>query len=159
PPGVLNLVNGFGESAGKALTEHPAIKAIGFVGESVTGSRIMAQGAATLKRGHFELGGKNPVVIFDDADLSRALDATLFIVYSLTVERCTSGSRGLVQEGIHDEFTAALASRAATVRVGDPFDPATEVGPLVNGEHFRKVAGYLELGEREGARLASGGLA
>src|SRR5690606_30195984 len=158
PPGVLNLVNGFGESAGKALTEHPAIKAIGFVGESVTGSRIMAQGAATLKRVHFELGGKNPVVVFDDADLERALDATLFMIYSLNGERCTSGSRVLVQQSIYDDFTAALAERAAHIRVGDPFDPATEVGPLVNREHFAKVSGYLRRGEQEGAKLASGGL-
>ncbi|MGF3954287.1 aldehyde dehydrogenase family protein, partial [Staphylococcus aureus] len=83
PKGVVNLVHGFGESAGKALTEHPAIKAIAFVGESVTGSHIMAQGAPTLKRVHFELGGKNPVIVFDDADRERALDAVLFMIYSL----------------------------------------------------------------------------
>ena len=99
PAGVLNLVHGLGEEAGKALTEHPAIKAIGFVGESGTGSLIMAQGAPTLKRVHFELGGKNPVIIFDDADLDRALDAALFMIYSLNGERCTSSSRALVQAG------------------------------------------------------------
>src|SRR5690606_40235500 len=93
PPGVLNVVNGLGETAGKAVTEHPAIKAIAFVGESVTGARIMAQGAPTLKRVHFELGGKNPAVVFDDADLERALDGVSFMIYSLNGERCTSGSR------------------------------------------------------------------
>ena len=93
PDGVLNTVHGIGEEAGKALTEHPAIKAIGFVGESATGSAIMAQGAPTLKRVHFELGGKNPVIVFDDADLDRALDAVVFMIYSLNGERCTSSSR------------------------------------------------------------------
>ena len=97
PDGVLNTVHGFGEEAGKALTEHPAIKAIGFVGESATGSAIMVQGAPTLKRVHFELGGKNPVIVFDDADLDRALDAVVFMIYSLNGERCTSSSRLLVQ--------------------------------------------------------------
>ena len=100
PDGVLNTVHGIGEEAGKALTEHPAIKAIGFVGESATGSAIMAQGAPTLKRVHFELGGKNPVIVFDDADLDRALDAVVFMIYSLNGERCTSSSRLLVQQSI-----------------------------------------------------------
>ncbi len=107
PPGVLNTVHGFGEDAGKALTEHPDIKAIGFVGESATGSAIMAQGAATLKRVHFELGGKNPVIVFADADLDRALDAVLFMIYSLNGERCTSSSRALVEASIYDEFSQA----------------------------------------------------
>ena len=97
PAGVLNVVHGFGEDAGKALTEHPDIKAIGFVGESTTGSAIMRQGAATLKRVHFELGGKNPVIVFADADIDRALDACLFMIYSLNGERCTSSSRALVE--------------------------------------------------------------
>ena len=100
PDGVLNCVQGLGEDAGKTLTEHPAIKAIAFVGESLTGSHIMRQGADTLKRVHFELGGKNPVIVFDDADLERALDAVVFMIYSLNGERCTSSSRLLVQESI-----------------------------------------------------------
>ena len=123
PPGIVNLVHGFGESAGKALTEHPAIKAIAFVGESVTGSAIMAQGAPTLKRVHFELGGKNPVIVFDDADLDRALDAVLFMIYSLNGQRCTSSSRALVQRSIYDDFTALLKARVEKIRVGHPLDP------------------------------------
>ena len=90
PPGVLNTVNGFGEEAGKALCEHPKIKAIAFVGESSTGSMIVKQGADTLKRNHLELGGKNPVIVFEDADLDRALDAVIFMIYSINGERCTS---------------------------------------------------------------------
>ncbi len=157
PPGVLNVVNGLGESAGKALTEHADVKAIAFVGESATGARIMAQGAPTLKRVHFELGGKNPAVVFDDADLARALDAVSFMIYSLNGERCTSGSRLLVQNGVYEEFTAALAERAANVSVGDPFDPATEVGPLIHPDHLAKVTAYLDLARQEGAHVAAGG--
>jgi 5-carboxymethyl-2-hydroxymuconic-semialdehyde dehydrogenase len=115
PPGVWNLVNGFGEDAGKRLTEHPAIKAIAFVGESKTGSMIMKQGADTLKRVHFELGGKNPVVVFDDADLERALDAAIFMIYSLNGERCTSSSRLLVQDTIAEEFEAKLIERVNNI--------------------------------------------
>src|SRR3569832_2017667 len=101
PAGVLNSLNGLGETTGKRLTEHPDIKAVAFVGESRTGSEIMKQGAETLKRVHFELGGKNPVIVFDDADFERALDAAVFMIYSLNGERCTSSSRVLVQASIH----------------------------------------------------------
>ncbi len=111
PPGVLNVVHGMGDTAGKALTEHPAIRAIAFIGESATGSLIQAQCAPTLKRVHFELGGKNPVIVFEDADLDRALDAVVFMIFSLNGERCTSSSRLLVQRSIHDEFVARLTER------------------------------------------------
>jgi 5-carboxymethyl-2-hydroxymuconic-semialdehyde dehydrogenase len=156
-PGVVNVVNGYGETAGKALTEHPDIKAIAFVGETVTGSRIMRQGADTLKRVHFELGGKNPVIVFDDADLERALDAVIFMIFSLNGERCTSSSRVLIQRGVYDEFTARLAERTRQIRVGDPFDPATEIGPLIHPNHLDKVLSYVTAGREEGARLAAGG--
>jgi len=109
PAGVVNLVNGIGEVAGRALTEHPGIKAVAFVGESSTGSAIMSQGAATLKRVHFELGGKNPVIVFDDADLERALDAAVFMIYSLNGERCTSSSRLLVERSIYNDFVNRVA--------------------------------------------------
>ncbi len=157
PAGVVNTVHGFGETAGKALTEHPLVKAVAFVGESVTGSRIMAQGAPSLKRLHFELGGKNPVIVFADADLERALDAVVFMIYSLNGERCTSSSRVLLEASIYDEFTHRLAERARAIRVGDPFDPATEMGPLIHPEHVSKVLGYLQLGREEGATVAAGG--
>ncbi len=157
PAGVVNVVHGDGETAGRALTEHPLIKAVAFVGESVTGSRIMAQGAPTLKRVHFELGGKNPVVVFADADLERALDAVVFMIYSLNGERCTSSSRVLVEAGIYDDFTARIAERAGRIRVGDPFDPETEMGPLIHPEHLAKVLGYMDVARREGATVAAGG--
>jgi len=157
PAGVVNLVHGLGESAGKALTEHDAIKAVAFVGETTTGSHIMRQGAATLKRVHFELGGKNPVIVFDDADLERALDAVLFMIYSLNGERCTSSSRVLIQASIHDRFVEALAARVRKLKVGDPFDPATEVGPLIHPRHLEKVAGYRDVACADGATVAVGG--
>lgn len=157
PPGVWNLVNGLGEEAGKALTEHPAIKAIAFVGESKTGSMIMKQGADTLKRVHFELGGKNPVIVFDDADLDRALDAAIFMIYSLNGERCTSSSRLLVQDSIADQFEEKLAARVGNIKVGHPLDPKTEVGPLIHKVHFDKVTSYFDIARQNGATIAAGG--
>jgi 5-carboxymethyl-2-hydroxymuconic-semialdehyde dehydrogenase len=142
-----------GEEAGRALTEHPLVKAVGFVGDSSTDSAIMAQGAATLKRVHFELGGKNPVIVFDDADLERALDATLFMIYSLNGERCTSSSRALVQRSIYDGFAARLAERVKRIRI----DPATELGPLIHPAHVEKVLGYPASAREAGARIACGG--
>jgi len=157
PDGVINLVHGLGESAGKSLTEHPAIKAVAFVGETTTGSHIMRQGAATLKRVHFELGGKNPVIIFDDADQERALDAALFMIYSLNGERCTSSSRALVQRSVYDAFVAAASKRVAALKVGDPLDPATEIGPLIHPRHADKVLSYPALARADGATVAVGG--
>ena len=157
PPGVVNLVNGIGETTGRALTEHPAIRATAFIGESRTGSLIMSQGAPTLKRVHLELGGKNPVIVCEDADLDRALDAVVFMIYSLNGERCTSSSRLLVQRSIHDRFVERIAERVARIKVGHPLDPATEVGPLVHARHLDKVLGYLELARAEGAEIRCGG--
>lgn len=158
PPGVWNLINGLGEEAGKALTQHPAIRAIAFVGESATGSAIMAQGAPTLKRVHFELGGKNPIIVFDDADLEAALDAVIFMIYSLNGERCTSSSRLLVQNTIADEFERRLATRANAIKVGHPLDPATEVGPLIHETHRAKVMASFDAARAEGAKIAAGGV-
>ncbi|MFT4960262.1 MAG: 5-carboxymethyl-2-hydroxymuconic-semialdehyde dehydrogenase [Paracoccaceae bacterium] len=157
PAGVWNLVNGLGEEAGKALTEHPDIKAIAFVGESKTGSMIMKQGANTLKRVHFELGGKNPVIVFDDADLDRALDAAIFMIYSLNGERCTSSSRLLVQSTIADVFLTKLTARVNNISVGHPLDPATEIGPLIHKTHFDKVTSFFDIARAEGATIAAGG--
>ena len=157
PPGVVNLVNGTGELTGRMLTEHPAIRATAFIGESRTGSLVMSQGAPTLKRVHLELGGKNPVIVFDDADLERALDAVVFMIYSLNGERCTSSSRLLVQRSIHDRFVARIAERVARLKVGHPLDPATEVGPLIHPRHLEKVLGYFEVARGEGAEIRCGG--
>jgi len=159
PDGVANLVNGIGETTGRALTEHEAVRAVAFIGESRTGSLITAQGAPTLKRVHLELGGKNPVIVFDDADLDRALDAVVFMIYSLNGERCTSSSRLLVQRPIHDAFVARLAERVGKLRVGHPLDPATEVGPLIHPRHCEKVLSYAAIARADGATVAVGGQA
>jgi 5-carboxymethyl-2-hydroxymuconic-semialdehyde dehydrogenase len=158
PPGVLNTVNGYGHDAGKRLTEHPAIKAIAFVGESRTGSLITKQGADTLKRMHLELGGKNPVIVFDDADLDRALDAVIFMIFSINGERCTSSSRLLVQDSIREEFEAKLVERVNNIKVGHPLDPATEIGPLIGKEHYDKVTSYFDIAREDGATVAAGGV-
>ncbi len=157
PPGVLNTVNGYGHDAGKRLTEHPAIKAIAFVGESATGSMITKQGADTLKRMHLELGGKNPVIVFDDADLDRALDAVIFMIYSINGERCTSSSRLLIQDTVREKFEAMLIERVNNIKVGHPLDPATEIGPLVTKTHFDKVVSYFDIAKQDGATVAAGG--
>ena len=157
PAGVFNSVNGLGETTGKRLTEHRDIKAVAFVGESKTGSAIMRQGAETLKRVHFELGGKNPVIVFADADLDKALDAAVFMIYSLNGQRCTSSSRLLVERSIYDGFVAKVAERVKRLKVGDPFDPATEVGPLIHPRHLEKVSGYMDVAVGDGARIAAGG--
>jgi 5-carboxymethyl-2-hydroxymuconic-semialdehyde dehydrogenase len=154
---VLNTVHGLGELAGKAATEHSAIRAVAFVGESATGSAIMKQSAATLKRLHFELGGKNPVVVFDDADLDRALDAVVFMIFSLNGERCTSSSRLLVQQSIEREFTERLVERVRKIRVGHPLDPDTEIGPLIHPKHVEKVLGYFALAKSERVDIPVGG--
>ncbi len=157
PKGVWNLVNGIGEEAGNALTKHKDIKAIAFVGETKTGSAIMAQGADTLKRVHFELGGKNPVVVFDDADLDRALDAVIFMIYSLNGERCTSSSRLIIHNEIAPKFIERICERIKKIRVGNPLDPEMELGPLISKNHQNKVTSYFQLAKEEGAKILTGG--
>lgn len=156
PRGVFNLVNGFGETAGDALVKHPGVPLISFTGESNTGKLIFRNSASNLKALSMELGGKSPAVIFADADLDAAIDSTIFGVFSLNGERCTAGSRILVERSIYDEFVERYAARAKSIIVGDPADPATEVGALVHPEHFNKVMSYVEIGKQE-ARLVAGG--
>jgi len=159
PEGVFNIVQGFGETAGAALVAHPGVQLVSFTGETSTGKEIMRNASATLKRTSMELGGKSPIVVFPDADLDRALDAAVFGVYSLNGERCTASSRLILHASIYDDFTARLTERVERIRTGDPFDPATEVGPLIHPTHRERVLGYLDLGRQEGARLAAGGQA
>ena len=156
PPGVLNIVHGYGAEAGEPLCQHPDVRAISFTGSTVTGNRIVR--AAGLKKFSMELGGKSPFVVFADADLPRALDAALFMVFSNNGERCTAGSRILVQRTIYADFAARFAARARRIHAGDPLEEATLLGPLVSEQHLAKVRGYIELGAREGATLLCGGL-
>ena len=130
---------------------------ISFTGETTTGQIIFATAADILKGLSMELGGKSPCVVFADADLDAAIDSTLFGVFSLNGERCTAGSRILVERAVYDEFVERYAAQAARVTVGDPHDPATEVGALVHPEHYAKVIDYVEIGKPRGARLAGGG--
>lgn len=157
PDGVFNIVHGIGEVAGAALVAHPDVPRISFTGETVTGRDIMRSAAEHLKGLSMELGGKSPCVIFADADLQSAVDSALFGVFSLNGERCTAGSRILVEASVYDPLVELLAERAARVRVGDPSDPATEIGALVHPDHYERVLSHVRLGVREGARLVAGG--
>src|SRR6478735_6703978 len=157
PQGVFNLVNGLGEDAGDALVKHPDVPLISFTGESRTGQIIFGNAAPFLKGLSMELGGKSPAVVFADADLDAAVDATIFGVFSLNGERCTAGSRILVERAIYDEFVERFAAQASRVVVGFPHEPTTEVGALVHPEHFGKVMSYVELGKSEGRLVAGGG--
>ncbi|MGM0700439.1 MAG: aldehyde dehydrogenase [Actinomycetota bacterium] len=158
PTGVFNMVNGFGEEgfAGDSLVKHPDVPLISFTGESKTGQTIFANAAPWLKGLSMELGGKSPAVVFADADIEAAVNATIFGVFSLNGERCTAGSRILVEQSIYDEFVERYAAQAGRVNVGLPSDPATEVAALVHPEHYEKVMSYVEIGKSE-ARLVAGG--
>ncbi|MBR8330492.1 5-carboxymethyl-2-hydroxymuconate semialdehyde dehydrogenase [Burkholderia ambifaria] len=155
PPGVLNVVQGYGATAGDALVRHPDVRAVSFTGGTVTGKRIMER--AGLKKYSMELGGKSPVLIFDDADFDRALDASLFTIFSINGERCTAGSRIFVQRTIYDRFVQEFARRANNLVVGDPSDPGTQLGAMITRQHWEKVTGYIRIGEQEGARVVAGG--
>jgi 5-carboxymethyl-2-hydroxymuconic-semialdehyde dehydrogenase len=156
PAGVLNVVHGYGKEVGEPLCAHPDVRAISFTGSTVTGNRIVQ--AAGLKKFSMELGGKSPFVIFDDANLDRALDAAVFMIFSNNGERCTAGSRILVQKSIYADFVQKFAERARRITVGDPLDEKTIVGPMISQAHLAKVKSYIELGPKEGATLVCGGL-
>jgi 5-carboxymethyl-2-hydroxymuconic-semialdehyde dehydrogenase len=157
PPGVFNLVQGFGEEAGESLVAHPLIPLITLTGETSTGRRVMANAATHLKKLSLELGGKSPALVFADADLERALEAVVFQMFSFNGERCTASSRLLLESTIFDQFLEKLAERVRALVVGHPLHPATEVGPLIHPQHLQRVLGYVEIGLQEGARLVVGG--
>jgi len=156
PAGVLNLVHGYGQDTGEPLVAHPDVLAISFTGSTATGNRIVK--TAGLKKFSMELGGKSPFVIFEDADLDRALDAAIFMIFSNNGERCTAGSRILVQQNIYADFVAKFTERAKRITVGDPLDEKTIVGPMISKAHLAKVKSYIELGPKEGATMLCGGL-
>ncbi len=156
PPGVLNLVHGYGQAAGEPLVAHPDVRAISFTGSTATGNRIVK--SAGLKKFSMELGGKSPFVIFDDADLDRALDAAVFMIFSNNGERCTAGSRILVQQSIYADFVQRFTERAKRITVGDPMSDQTLIGPMISPQHLAKVRHYIELGPKEGATLLCGGI-
>ena len=141
PAGVLNVVQGYGATAGDALVRHHDVRAVSFTGGTATGRNIMKN--AGLKKYSMELGGKSPVLIFEDADIERALDAALFTIFSINGERCTAGSRIFIQQSIYPEFVKRFAERANRLRVGDPTDPNTQIGALISQQHWEKVSGYI----------------
>jgi 5-carboxymethyl-2-hydroxymuconic-semialdehyde dehydrogenase len=157
PAGVFNVVHGFGETAGAPLSRHPGVDLLCFTGETTTGQTIIAAGAPTLKRSSVELGGKSPVVVFDDADPGLAVDAALAQIFTMNGQRCTAGSRLLVQHGLYEEVVAAVAQRARQVVVGDPSDARTELGPLIHPEHHARVLEYIASARAQGARVVAGG--
>ncbi|MES2787399.1 MAG: 5-carboxymethyl-2-hydroxymuconate semialdehyde dehydrogenase [Pseudomonadota bacterium] len=156
PAGVLNIVHGYGQQAGEPLVRHPDVRAISFTGSTATGNRIVKE--AGLKKFSMELGGKSPFIIFEDADLERALDAAIFMIFSNNGERCTAGSRILVQQSIYADFAQKFAARAGRLAVGDPLDENTIIGPMISQAHLAKVRSYIELGSNEGATLLCGGV-
>ncbi|MFP4882106.1 aldehyde dehydrogenase family protein [Klebsiella pneumoniae] len=149
------MVQGYGATAGDALVRHHDVRAVSFTGGTATGRNIMKN--AGLKKYSMELGGKSPVLIFEDADIERALDAALFTIFSINGERCTAGSRIFIQQSIYPEFVKRFAERANRLRVGDPTDPNTQIGALISQQHWEKVSGYIRLGIEEGATLLAGG--
>ena len=156
PAGVLNVVHGYGGEAGEALVSHGDVRAISFTGSTRTGNRIVQ--SAGLKKFSMELGGKSPFVIFADAHFERALDAAVFMIFSNNGERCTAGSRILVDKAIYPEFVRRFVERAKRIVVGDPLDEKTIVGPMISKGHLEKVRSYIALGSAEGATMLCGGL-
>ncbi|MFD7920444.1 aldehyde dehydrogenase family protein [Streptomyces sp. NPDC059740] len=157
PPGVANLVLGAGATVGAAMTSHPEVDLVSFTGGLATGRTIMAGAAEDVKNIALELGGKNPNVVFADADFDAAVDYALDAAFLHSGQVCSAGSRLIVEDSLHDRFVEALAERARAIRLGDGTDERTESGPLSSAEHRDKVERYLEIGRSEGARLVCGG--
>lgn len=157
PAGVINLVNGYGETAGAALVAHPDVDKIAFTGHVETAKLIQKLAADTLKRTTFELGGKSPNVVFADADMEAAVAGAFHAIYFHGGQCCTAGSRLFVEKTIHKEFVERLAAKTEGRRLGDPLDPNTEQGPQVSAEQLDKILHYVDLGQKQGARLVAGG--
>ncbi|RKQ32656.1 aldehyde dehydrogenase [Oceanobacillus halophilus] len=158
PDGVVNMVHGFGET-GAAITSHEDVDAIAFTGETITGSAIMKSAAPTLKKLSFELGGKNPNIIFGDADLDDVIETTMKSSFINQGEVCLCGSRIYVERSIYDEFLNRFVAKTKELKVGDPFDETTNVGALVSEEHYNKVLSYLDIAKEEGGTFLTGGKA
>jgi aldehyde dehydrogenase (NAD+) len=157
PPGVVNVVPGFGETAGAALASHPDVDKVAFTGSHLTGQKIVQASAGNLKRVSLELGGKSPDVVFADADLDAAVPGAGMAVFANSGQICSAGTRLFVEKTIYDEFTARVAAFSKTLRVGNSANPDTQIGPLVSAEQLDRVTGYLAIGRQEGARPLSGG--
>jgi betaine-aldehyde dehydrogenase len=156
PDGAFNVVQGDART-GQLLTRDPAVAKVSLTGECATGRRVMADAAATLKRVTMELGGKSPLIVFEDADLEQAVAGAMMANFFTQGEVCTNGTRVFVQDAVHDTFVERLLARVARLKLGDPLDPSTQVGALISQEHLARVLGFVERGLAGGARLACGG--
>jgi aldehyde dehydrogenase (NAD+) len=157
PPGVVNVVTGFGAEVGVPLVEHPLVAKVAFTGSDATGQRIYEAAARGLKRVSLELGGKSPNIVFEDADLDNAMKGVIAGIFAATGQTCIAGSRLLVQESIHDRFLEKLVAFARTARMGNPMDAGTQIGPVTNKPQFEKILEYIDVARGEGARPVLGG--
>ena len=157
PPGVLNLVTGPGGVVGNAIIDDPRVRAVSFTGGVDTGREVYVRGARGLKMVHLELGGKNPQIVMDDANLDLAMDGVLFGAFGTAGQRCTATSRLIVHRAVYDEFVGRLVERLGRLRIGDPLDERTEMGPVASADQERKVLEYIQIGRQEGAELLRGG--
>jgi acyl-CoA reductase-like NAD-dependent aldehyde dehydrogenase len=158
PPGVVNVVTGNGPAVGSALAEHPGVDRLTFTGSTRVGIEVARAAIGTLKRVGLELGGKSAQVVFADADLDAAANGVIAGIFAASGQTCVAGSRLLVEESVHDELVERIAARARTIKLGDPLDPATEMGPLVNQRQLETVLGLIESAREEGATVVCGGV-
>jgi len=159
PPGVLNVVTGYGQEVGAALVQHPLVQKVTFTGSDQTGRLINEQAARLLKHTSLELGGKSPNIVFEDADLEQAVFGAISGIFAASGQTCIAGSRLLLQDSIYDRFVEKLLSLAGAARMGDPMDPATQVGPVTTPPQYQKVLDYIGIARDEGATLLLGGKA
>jgi aldehyde dehydrogenase (NAD+) len=157
PPGVVNLVHGFGEEAGDRLVRHPDVPVITFTGSRETGVVVARNAADNLKHVHLELGGKNAIIVLDDADLDLAVEGIVWSAFGTTGQRCTAASRVIVHRAVYDELQRRLVARAEAMRIGPGWDPETDLGPVINREALDKIHAYTDIGGEEGATLLTGG--
>jgi acyl-CoA reductase-like NAD-dependent aldehyde dehydrogenase len=158
PPGAFNVVTGLSRETGAALAGHPGVDKVAFTGSTATGRAVAHAAADNLNRVTLELGGKSPQIVFPDADLTAAANGLIAGVFAATGQTCMAGSRLIVHESVHDDLVSLIAERAAAIRLGDPNDPQTEMGPVANEPQYQKVLGYLRTAQDEGATLACGGV-
>lgn len=156
PDGLFNVVQGFGD-VGAALVSHPVVAKVSVTGSVPTGRKVMGLAGSLMKHATMELGGKSPLIVFDDADVENAVGGAMLGNFYSTGQVCSNGTRVFVQSGIHDRFIERLSERTKKIRIGDPLDPETQMGPLINKSQHEKVAGYIQIGKQEGARLVAGG--
>ncbi len=156
PPGLFNVVQGFGP-VGQALVSHPNVAKVSLTGSVPTGRKVLGLAGSLMKHATMELGGKSPLVVFDDADLENAVSGAMLANFYSTGQVCSNGTRVFVHEAMHDRFVERVKERAKSIRLGDPLDPETQMGPVINKAQFDKVNGYIDIGRKEGATLACGG--